>query len=73
MSVTDDDTPGLVVSRSSLDVGEDGQATFTVRLATQPTVSVGVGVGDVERHRHCDGVSDAVDGSRRRIGARPRR
>ena len=38
VSVTDDDTPGLVVSRSSLDVGEDGQATFTVRLATQPTV-----------------------------------
>ena len=48
VSVDDDDTAGLVVSRASLTVGEDGDATFTVSLATRPTqqVSVTVASGD---------------------------
>ena len=37
--------PGLVVSATSLSVSEDGSASFTVRLATQPSVSVSVSVG----------------------------
>ena len=46
VSVTDDDIANLVVSESSLDIGEDGSETFTVRLATQPSADVS-GVGDV--------------------------
>ena len=48
VSVDDDDTADLVVSRGSLTVGEDGDGTFTVRLATRPTqqVSVTVTSGD---------------------------
>ena len=44
----DDDAADLVVSRGSLTVGEDGDGTFTVRLATRPTqqVSVTVTSGD---------------------------
>ena len=44
VSVTDDDTANLVVSASSLTVGEAGSGTFTVKLATQPSASVTVGV-----------------------------
>ena len=44
VSVTDDDTANLVVSASSLTVGETGSDTFTVKLATQPSGSVTVGV-----------------------------
>ena len=50
VSVDDDDTTDLVVSRGSLSVdeGDGGGGTFTVRLATQPTqqVSVSVSSGD---------------------------
>ena len=44
VSVTDDDTANLVVSASSLTVGEAGSGTFTVKLATQPSGSVTVTV-----------------------------
>ena len=44
VSVTDDDIANLVVSESSLDIGEDGSGTFTVRLATQPSADVSVSV-----------------------------
>ena len=44
VSVTDDDIANLVVSESSLDIGEDGSETFTVRLATQPSADVSVSV-----------------------------
>ena len=40
VTVTDDDTPGLVVDPESLTVDEDGSATFKVRLATEPDSSV---------------------------------
>ena len=36
VSVEDSDTAGLVLSESSLDIGEDGSASFTVKLATPP-------------------------------------
>ena len=44
VTVTDNDTANLVVSASSLTVGEAGSDTFTVKLATQPSANVTVGV-----------------------------
>ena len=44
VTVTDNDTANLVVSTSSLTVGEAGSDTFTVKLATQPSGQVDVTV-----------------------------
>ncbi|MBF2754202.1 MAG: hypothetical protein ISN29_02960, partial [Gammaproteobacteria bacterium AqS3] len=44
VNVTDDDTPGLTVSRSSLTVDENSSGTFTVKLDTQPSASVTVSI-----------------------------
>ena len=44
VSVTDDDTANLVVSPSTLSVGEAGSGDFTVKLATQPSAGVSVSV-----------------------------
>ena len=44
VTVTDDDTPGLVLSPTSLDVDEGGDASYTVKLATQPTGTVTVAI-----------------------------
>ena len=44
VTVTDDDSTGLVVSATDLGVAEGGNGTFTVALATQPTGSVTVTV-----------------------------
>ena len=45
VTVTDDDTPGLVLSKSELAVTEGASASYTVKLATQPTGQVTVTVG----------------------------
>ena len=45
VTVEDDDTAGLTVSKATLSVNEDSNATFTVKLATQPTGNVTVAVG----------------------------
>ena len=42
VSVDDSDTAGLVLSESSLDIGEDGSASFTVKLASRPLADVSV-------------------------------
>ncbi len=42
VTVTDDDTKAVVASVASLTVAEGGSATFTAKLATQPTASVTV-------------------------------
>ena len=44
MTITDDDTANLVVSASTLSVGEAGSGDFTVKLATQPSAGVSVSV-----------------------------
>ena len=44
VTVTDNDTAGLIVAPSPLAVNEGGAATFTVKLATQPTAAVSVTV-----------------------------
>jgi len=47
LSITDNDTAGLVISPSPLEVPEGGEARYTVRLATQPvdsTASVTVAI-----------------------------
>ena len=44
VSITDDDTAGVTVSESALTIEEGGDATYTVRLDTQPTDSVTVTV-----------------------------
>ena len=41
-SVDDSDTAGLVLSESSLDIGEDGSGSFTVKLASRPLADVSV-------------------------------
>ncbi len=48
VTVTDDDTPNVVVDPTSLTVGEAGTNTFTVKLGTQPSddVSVSITSGD---------------------------
>ena len=42
VTIADDDERGLTVSRPSLRVNEEGSATYTLRLATQPTGPVTV-------------------------------
>ena len=42
VTVTDDDTAGLMLSATTLDVDEGGQNTYTVKLQTQPTTTVTV-------------------------------
>ena len=43
LTLTDDDTAALVISKSSVNVDEDGgTATYTIALATQPTADVTV-------------------------------
>ena len=44
VTVTDDDTAGLVLSATTLGVDEAGQNTYTVKLKTQPTTTVTVTV-----------------------------
>ena len=44
VNIRDDDTADLLVLPSSLDIDEGDSATFTVKLATQPTQSVAVAV-----------------------------
>ena len=44
VTVTDDDTAGLVLSATTLDVDEGGQNTYTVKLQTEPTTTVTVTV-----------------------------
>ncbi len=44
VDVTDNDTPGLVLSKPSLTIQEGGSRDYTVRLATQPTETVVISV-----------------------------
>ena len=44
MAVTDNDTPGLVLSPTALEMTEGGSAGFTVKLATEPTDTVTVAI-----------------------------
>ena len=44
VTVTDDDTPNMVIDPTSLTVGEAGTNTFTVRLGTLPTDDVSVSI-----------------------------
>ena len=44
VTVTDDDTPSLVMSATELTVNEGGTGTYTVKLNTQPTGSVTVNI-----------------------------
>ncbi len=45
VTVTDNDTPGLVLSPTSLTVAEGDDASYTVKLATAPTNTVTVAIG----------------------------
>ena len=44
LSIGDDDTAALVVSRASLTVGKSESSSYTVRLDTEPTVTVTVAI-----------------------------
>ena len=44
VTVTDDEAPGLTFSTGALDVAEGDDASYTVRLATQPTATVTVAI-----------------------------
>ena len=45
VTVTDDDTAGIVLTPTTLRVTEGGSATYTVELSTQPSGQVTVSVG----------------------------
>ena len=45
ISITDDDTAGVSISHTDLEVPEGGEATYTIKLDTQPTDSVTVSLG----------------------------
>ncbi len=59
VTVTDNDTPGLVLNPTSLTVAEGGSATYTVALATEPTGNVTVTVGGASGEVTFDTDSDA--------------
>ena len=44
LTITDDDTANIVISPASLTVGENASASYTVKLATEPTVNVFVAI-----------------------------
>ena len=44
LTITDDDTADIVISPASLTVGENDTASYTVKLATEPTVNVFVAI-----------------------------
>ena len=45
VTVTDNDTPDLLLSEPSLTINEGENATYTVELATQPTATITVTIG----------------------------
>ena len=51
VTVTDDDTAGIVLTPTTLRVTEGGSASYTVELATEPSGQVTVTVGGASRHR----------------------
>ena len=71
VTVTDDDTAGLVLSATTLGVDEAGQNTYTVKLQTEPTTTVTVTVSSDD-----PGAATVIfsrSGSPRRTGRRSRR
>ena len=50
VTVTDDDTAGLTVSKSTLSINEGSSGDFTVKLATQPTDDVTVAVSSSDTY-----------------------
>ena len=46
VSITDDDTPGVSVSRDSLTIAEGSSGTYTIVLDSQPTATVTVTIND---------------------------
>ena len=63
VTVTDDDTASLVVSPETVTVAEAGSATYTVKLATEPTEDgdgdgAGHGQWRQRRYRWWDGRAD---------------
>ena len=44
-TITDDDTAGIVLSESSLNLAEGGTESYTVTLASEPTATVTVAIG----------------------------
>ena len=56
VTVTDDDTPGITLSRNTLEVGENsGTATYTIRLNTRPARS-----GDDHTDKRCSRSRDRI-------------
>ena len=46
VTITDDDTPGVLVSRASLTIAEGGSGTYTIVLDSEPTATVTVTIND---------------------------
>ena len=46
VTVTDNDTPGVTLSKDSLTVDEGSTGTYTVKLDTEPTGNVTVTIND---------------------------
>ena len=60
VSVTDDDTASVTVSKTSVTVAEGTNNTYTVVLNTQPSGSVVINVAKTGSPR-CDGVAGHLD------------
>ena len=72
VTVTDNDTPGLVFSPTSLTVAEGANGSYTVKLATEPTAStVTVTIGSNNADVTVDPASLAFDASGSNLWSTP--
>ena len=51
ISIEDDDVAGITLSRAALTVREEGSASYTIRLNSQPTQSVEIDIGTTGNNR----------------------
>ena len=71
VTVTDNDTPGLVFSPTSLTVAEGANGSYTVKLATEPTNTVTVTIGSNNADVTVDPASLAFDASGSNLWSTP--
>ena len=73
VTVTDDDSVGVTISKTSLDIEEGDSATYTVALDSEPTGSVTVTLERTGQYGRDGGPGVAHDLHRPELGRRTRR